>query len=286
MAAQVESTVLKGLPIVANPATPGTGLLQTASAHLFNVCKPTKLLLRAVSATYDPTGFLFPPAYGTTEQNQRDPSPALSGARTGLTVEGPFVRYTVARPDMERARRAQRGSQNFALVGGLHSEMSRTFIFDASIGRPICLPYAGRVELITQYPGTWIYEFVTLEWDETQISPIESEVTLSLVLRDDDVAVKNRTFGIPIGAHSMTYRDSHTTDTVWPTITTQADIVSRAAVVTAAGKIYSASALRDAFAQSQQFLGRVGLGNVITVRVDGVPAVPGQGVATFHISLC
>lgn len=281
----VTSVVLKGLPMVADPlGPPGSGLFPSVTQHLMNVCKPTKLMLRCTSATFDTAGFGFAPQYGSTRQAAIDRSPAFSGARTGLTAEGPFIEYIPARPDYDKARKTIR-TDTFAKIGGVHSEASRRFIFDATTNRPICLPYAGEVHLLATYPGQWSFEWVSFEWDENQISPIESEVTLSLQLRDDGFNPKNRIFGVPVGAHSLTYRDSHTTDTVWPTISVAMDDTTRARVVTPAGTLTSTSALKDPMGQSGQFLGRVGLGNVRTVRIDGVNGNPGQGVATFHISL-
>lgn len=293
----VQEVVLYGKNMVADPATPPFGFFEVSSIPLAPICRPTKLVMNCTSAHFDISaaalGFL--PQYGTAGQDARDPSPALRGARSGLTLEGPFLEYTVARGSVEMQQRTRDRSarlDNYAELQGMHEPETRTYLFDASQPRPICLPWAGSLRLLTLYPGEWRYQYALYGWDRAQISPLESEVTLTTVLQSDSTSgVKTRIAGVPLGAHSYTYRDSDTgvTAALWPTVKAEIEDAGSRSVVTPAGLATTGIITRDAYATASQFLGRVGLGNARRLRVDGVtaavPAVTGFGLLTFHLAL-
>lgn len=238
-------------------------LLNLATQTIYNVCRPTKLVMKMVSSVFDTTPYDntgetgMVPQYGSAGQNALDPDPLFSGTRTGITLEGPFLRYEIAAGAREWV------APDKIRIGGTNSSTDTLqFFFDIVGNRPILLPWPGKLSIITQYPGTWVFEYFTMESvvDDAmailgadgmltpsldilsgnhpvrKASPMDADATLSLRLaRPSNVAPASRVFAqVPLGAHSFVYNDGGTNP---PTIAISQETVATIGKVTSFGSI-------------------------------------------------
>lgn len=198
----------RGPPVITTGMAPNTCLLATAAQTVATICAPSKFFVRTITASFDLAPFAGPtgaiPAYGSTAQNALDPHPCFSGARTGVTIEGPFLRYTVAQ-----------GALGANKLKGTHDNAAIVFFADLVGDRMLFLPFPGTVEVIGQYPCTVDFETFILEaGSDARVpdpfvrghgTPLDSNATLSLRLATGGAVASTRSFkALPPGAHSMT----------------------------------------------------------------------------------
>jgi len=217
-----------------------TWVLNLAEQTIANICRPSKLLMKLKSGSFDVTAFDnaggagLTPQYGAAAQNALDPDPVFSGARTGFTLEGPFLRYEIAATSSDLV------DPDKVKINGINTSTdTMKFFFDIVGNRMMLLPYPGKLSVISQYPGSWTFEYflVESEYDIAMAiaghpmqrshehavrrgSPLEADATLSLRLaRTGDATATTRTFNaVPLGAHSFTYNDNAAAPFVAPTI--------------------------------------------------------------------
>lgn len=202
-------------------------VLNVAEQTIANICRPTKLLMKLKSSSFDASPFsvagqALMPQYGSAAQNALDPNPVFSGARTGVTFEGPFMKYSIAPGSTDWA------DPDKLRIGGINTSAdTMDFFFDLTGNRVMLLPYPGKLSVITQYPGLWTFEYFLLESAHAMANaqlghiapthehmlrrgaPLESDATLTLRLAPKPATNTSRSFaGIPFGAHSYSYHDS------------------------------------------------------------------------------
>lgn len=145
------------------------------------------------------------PQYVSPAQDALNPSPLFNGDRTGVTFEGPFLRYTVTKPP-------------FGMWQGLHNDSVMTFYFDLYSARVVFLPFMGSIEVIGQYPGTWDFEVQLMPVEGAMPDPrmaalptaLDGDATLSLRIAGDAAQTSFRIFGaVPPGAHSFSVNASN-----------------------------------------------------------------------------
>lgn len=196
-------------------------LLGSSSATVLTICRPTKFFVRTVTGAFDLTPFAGAggviPQYGSAAQNAIDPHRCFSGARTGVTFEGPFLRYTIDPQSM-----------GAGVLRGVHENTAVSFFFDLVGDRMLYLPFPGSLDVVGQYPGTW--DFETFGVDVTprrgadpsaQPTPLDSNATLSLRLATGGAVASTRKFAaVPPGCHSLTVNTENLGNAgVFPTIT-------------------------------------------------------------------
>ncbi len=194
-------------------------LLKTGVQPIYQVCQPTKLFIRPIAGDIDTTPFAgaggVVPQYGSAAQDLLDPHPCFSGARTGITFEGPFLRYTVA--------------QMFTgMLKGRHSNGAIEYFFDLVGDRMLYLPFPGSVDIVGQYPGTWTFDTYAMDGESmpdgmvtAQPTALDCNATLSMRIdMNNNATPATRVFkAIPPGCHSFTANtDSMGTGGVFPTM--------------------------------------------------------------------
>lgn len=227
---------LRGQPVTSTGAS--TCLLNIGRSHLANICEPSRLLIKLRAAAFDTSSFegvngKFP-QYNSANQNALDPDPCFSGSRTGLTLEGPFLEYSVATGSV-----ANRHTDAIKTVG-VQSEAVIRYYFDLMTNRTLLLPWQGSIDIITQYPGTWQLEWYLIrsKYAESiadrgyqqmaahpvrQGSPLDADATLTFrVAPDSAILASSRLFNrVPPGSHSLTYNDTTLGTGPFPTIAIQ-----------------------------------------------------------------
>ncbi len=283
------AVVLAGGTPQPDPNVPGQILLPWGEAPIWNVCEPSRLIVESISAS-----FSFAPlkagrvSWGTQQQNALDPHPAFSGARTGYPLEGPFIRYRVARGHMGPRLPGQ------PTVRGTFDETTWFFdyFFDLQVKRPIWLPYPGSLSALSQYPGQWTFHSVLIESaDQTteRPSPLESEVTLSMNLAPSDAVTPSSRLcnGIPPGAHSYTYRDQNSSNDPTqplPTISPFFDNDPTKNDVAPGGALRTVVPLKDPYTISSAYFTRADLGNAVGLNIIAA-GNQGRGQLVWHTSL-
>lgn len=214
----------RGPPVITTGMPANQCLLQTAAQTVATICAPSKFFVRAKTGAFTFTPFAGAggviPQYGSAEQNLLDPHPCFSGSRTGVTFEGPFLKYTVAQ-----------GSMSFNRMKGTHDNAAIVYFFDLVGDRMIYLPYPGTVEVIGQYPGTWDFETFIMEdsfdrgvpdpFTASQPTALDANATLSLRIAAVPATPSTREFkAIPPGCHSLTVNTTFMgSGGVFPTVT-------------------------------------------------------------------
>jgi hypothetical protein len=300
--AAIRFGVLKG----EQPTPTGVGnlcLLNLSGSNVLDICAPTKVIFKMITSSYDMSQFAIPgpgllPNYDSVAQNAKDPAQCLSGPRTGVSFEGPFIEYTVAsgaadwyHPDKIRTL-------------GVNDDQAFTYLMDVTGDRPMLFPYPGSIRMITQYPGTWTYQYHALRADPPadakhmrnmyvdstvrKQSPLVDDATLTLrVAGGTALTGSNRVFNrVPVGAHSMVFNNETQGDVGVPLpklIIFQEDDHTGQELAGAGGITLTSKASLRMNLQQSTFLTRIPVNNAISgckIQTDDVS----DGYAQFHLS--
>ena len=270
------------------PALPSACFLPWARQSLPNVCMPTKLFVRPRSARFDTSMFEgaggVVPLYGSATQKNldREMSVCFSGNRTGVTFEGPFLRYTVAKPPFDTWQ-------------GLHNNAVMTFFFDLYSERVIFLPFMGSLDIVGQYPGTWAFEVLMQPVQGGMPDPrmaalptaLDGDATLSLRVAGATAGPDSfREFeAIPPGAHSFTVNSTSMgvagtfpTADIW-----QDDTHTYRSIVGPTGDPLNTSVPITLYGGvSSAFMNRVGHHNAYGLNVN-LQAINDDGMVQWHL---
>ena len=288
------SIFFRGGSVVTDGMPANQCLLKAGRQSIYAVCQPTKFWLKIRQADFNTVPFVgadvgLVPQYNSAAQRALDPAPFLSGDRTGITFEGPFLVYSVSK--MAIGGVDMRGTYNNGRL---------EFWFDLVSNRTIFLPWAGDLEIVSQYPGTWEFETFFLpdygvrpdpsssrprmsQAPNSMPTPLDSDMTVTLRIASNGGANGQRTFeGVPPGVHSLTVNTESMALGIFPTVSIFQETSPIRGVAGFGGIPISTNIpLKQYAGVSAAFMNRVGWHNGVGLQVD--TGAVGDGMVQMHL---